>query len=370
MAAMQGTGILARLVFLRGLRSPSRASSTQRIELMLSSEFNEPLYKLSGDAVHAEIRRSGRSDEVGTPFPLRWIGNRGEAGVFELELPSVAGSYQLYLRVSQECIEHKHELVDQDMLLSVLSDTFTVLEGDDECTTPTRLLRVFRQSSPASLPSIFVSEDYGVTLGSHIYDCSMVLVGYLKTAFEKQLPSSKASALELGSGCGLVGIWLAHYFDRVYLTDVPSQMTLLRENVKMNSCIPQKCQCLSLDWNSEHLLSSQSNTTPSLDSLRRSIGFCDEREERDHDPTLRLIVAADVFYDRDAAVALFRLVEAIVDKSPTAGDGSRNIRILMAQKLRSDSLTFDLQSLLAESLFSIREVLVAHQVRILELVCK
>jgi hypothetical protein len=347
-----------------------RTSSTQRFELMLCTEFNEPSCKLSGDAVRAEIRRPGSSDDVGTSIPLRCIGHRGEVGIFEFELPSVAGSYQLYLRVSQECIEGK--LVDQYMLLSVLSDTFTVFEGDGHGTTPTRLLRVFRQSSPASLPSIVVSEDYGVTLGSHIYDCALVLVGYLKMAFGPKPTSSKApkrSALELGSGCGLVGIWLAHYFDRVYLTDVPSQMTLLRENVRMNSCITQKCHCLSLDWNDDHLCSSESNTTPSLDPLRRSIGVCGPREEEENDdPPLQLIIAADVFYDRDATVALFRLVEAIVNKSLTAGDGSRDIRILMAQKLRSDSLTFDIQSLVSESVFSIREVLVAHEVRILEFV--
>lgn len=56
--------------------------------------------------------------------------------------------------------------------------------------------------------------------------------------------------MELGSGCGLVGISAAALGAKhVLLTDLPYTMDLLKQNVSRNSLFKDKISCCVWDWN-------------------------------------------------------------------------------------------------------------------------
>jgi predicted nicotinamide N-methyase len=148
------------------------------------------------------------------------------------------------------------------------------------------------------------------------------------------------NVLELGSGCGVAGIWLSSYLSQsmlsrrisgnetnadevlqpgqngvcsVYLTDMKSQLPLLSHNVTLNqsqvdSTVVQM-QCSELDWGSEEHIATFSETLKGA--------------------PLRLIIAGDVFYDRAAAKMFVYVVRRLSTPGVT--------KILVAQKLRKNS---------------------------------
>lgn len=212
---------------------------------------------------------------------------------------------------------------------------------------------------PLREQTIVVQEDYGSTMGAHVYDSAAVLVRWLRnTELAWQWRGKQAMALELGSGCGLAGLWLARSgaFAKVLLTDKPGQRTLLEANIARNiSCLPralsvakgseidlrqsnahvkageQTCEFMPLEWESQQQLDAlfQSHM---LMHHAQPIG-CD-----DCSPALRLIVAADVLYGPQLVVAFFQVLRKILDANRLLWQGSDEAvdpTILVAQKVRS-----------------------------------
>ncbi len=121
--------------------------------------------------------------------------------------------------------------------------------------------------------------------------------------------------LELGAGCGIVGIALAHWFPNcaVQLTDLPEAQDLLSRN--LNQALPATNSSLRsrvLDWDVE---SDES-------SLERG---------------LALIIVSDCTYNADSFPDLVRTLTRLSSTSP-------GVRILIAVKRRHDSegIFFDL----------------------------
>ncbi|KAH9395790.1 hypothetical protein TYRP_020200 [Tyrophagus putrescentiae] len=79
-----------------------------------------------------------------------------------------------------------------------------------------------------------------------VWDASLLLAKYLerlaasKEADSKKHLFSEAKAVELGSGTGFLGLWLAAMGARVLLTDLPSNLELMKRNLKLNSSSAQK----------------------------------------------------------------------------------------------------------------------------------
>jgi len=199
-----------------------------------------------------------------------------------------------------------------------------------------------------------VREDYGATLGSHVYDCSVVLLRFLRDELRatRSHPNwHHGSVLELGSGCGLLGLWLATHFDHAFLTDKACQVDLLRANVQLNDAswgASRKVDCLPLDW----------ADGPSGLDLAALLACVDAKLSTGCDlppAPLSLVVAADVFYDGAAAQAMFSVIDAVRRTGSLCGPLTR---VILAQKLRSDATP------LPHSCRVLRE---ERQVRILEL---
>lgn len=127
--------------------------------------------------------------------------------------------------------------------------------------------------------------------------------------------SGQINVLELGAGCGIVGIALAHYFPncRVHLTDLVEAQDILLKN--LDEATPAANSSLwfqILDWN--------------VDSGGTSL-------ERDVD----LVIISDCIYNSDTCPDLVRTLCQVSLISPQC-------RVLVAAKRRHDSedVFFDL----------------------------
>eukprot|EP01033_Poteriospumella_lacustris_P004500 gene4500-3217_t len=204
----------------------------------------------------------------------------------------------------------------KQLVLPVFSDFFylqpssTPSDPNDSIPSPKRriLCSNYREISfvdPLSRqPSTFVvKEDYGATIGSHVYDSSIVLGQYLyETIANQDHACQYCRVIELGAGCGLISIAAASILQRAHLpssstpqvfaTDRKSQLPLLQWNVERNpSAVDVSCH--ELDWdNGKH--------------VQQFVQFLGTTSVSP--PPSTLILAADVLYDRDAAKSLHRLL--------------------------------------------------------------
>ena len=354
--------MVPRLVLHRGLSSPLITGSKQRVELLLGTEFNEPQSDLRALEVFASFLSSldlrlSIEESVTDAIVLSCCGFRGKVGIFEFEVPP-PGSYYMRIWTLADAATGKHSCGIDGMMLSLITENFLVVGKSERGTHPARraLLCCYRYVVD---PLIVVKEEYGATLGSHIYDSSIVMMRYLKTRLECSselsvlddiaLPHWREGAvLELGSGCGLLGIWLSTFFKFVHMTDKICQMDLMHGNVELNkSCVAQKCSCAPLEWK---------------DPDRKGL-IALEAHLRVVQVPLNLIVAADVFYDTECAASLFEVLEELTSTvAPKA-------LILMAQKLRCDTVAGSdslLQFPYLEGKFSWKVLHLERQVRILQ----
>ena len=118
----------------------------------------------------------------------------------------------------------------------------------------------------------------------------------------------KLNIVELGSGCGIVGISLAQTIPDcdVLLTDLPEAKEIAERNIaQMNSAMGSKARFIELDWEQPLPLSVQTKT-------------------------FDLIVVADCTYNPDSHEALVRTLQALVGKAPKSV-------VLLSMKVRHET---------------------------------
>ena len=128
--------------------------------------------------------------------------------------------------------------------------------------------------------------------------------------------SGRTSVLELGAGCGIVGIALAQCFSNcvVQLTDMVESQDLLCKNLDQATPAPgSSLRCQVLEWN---------NGAGAITSLGGEVN---------------LVVVSDCIYNADSCPDLVRTLSRI-------SSGSPSVRILVAVKRRheSEDIFFDL----------------------------
>ena len=127
---------------------------------------------------------------------------------------------------------------------------------------------------------------------------------------------SPLNVLELGSGCGIVGIALAHLFPcNVTLTDLPDALVMLQANISLATPMNgSRVQTLPLDWFDE---------APSF--------LPNER--------LDLIVMADCTYNSDTIPSLVHTIFALCQEHPEA-----LIVVSLKRRHASEAVFFELMS--------------------------
>lgn len=294
--------VLGRVQFIRAIKSALVPSSGVRVELAIVSEFCDPIPGLAAEYYFRftftllydssqyvpDIQEKVKNDVFTVNFEAPPF-----CGKFSLKIEALrkvadaAGSLALILPLHLECIEVE----------PASASAFPLLTCQRKFSSP--------------FGDIVIEEEYGRTMGSHIFDSSIVLLHFLAHCPFANLET----AVELGSGCGLIGIWLSMSFSKVLATD--KHLDTLKTNIVRNGC-EGNCIAMELDWsNSRHIAAAKAICSEPID----------------------LIIAGDVLYDLSSVGSFFDLVGELATPGKT--------KIIVAQKLRaqtSEHTRFDIST--------------------------
>lgn len=178
-------------------------------------------------------------------------------------------------------------------MLDLISDMFEVTTESAQLSAAAVLLCNYRMlplgaGAGAGAGGLLLKESYGLSLGAHIYDSAVVLAQHVAqlSAF-----AGRSTVVELGAGCGLVGMAAATALalgqgqgtaGQVILTDMQQALPLLKENVLLNS-LDGAVRCEELRWDDRQ----------QIDRLLLSLLSAPEASV--------LFLAADVLYDQQEA---------------------------------------------------------------------
>ncbi|MCJ1396366.1 hypothetical protein MMC18_009256 [Xylographa bjoerkii] len=167
-------------------------------------------------------------------------------------------------------------------------------------------------------------EETGESIARHIWDASLGLVAHLRFLLLPQPAPATPSplrhllhtprstplrVLELGAGCGIVGLALAQMRSdsHVMLTDLPEAMNILALNASTARLASgSQVEHLPLDWDAE-------------------------RPESVQDKRFELVLVSDCTYNADSLPALVRTLRAVVR------DEEEGVLVLVAMKARHES---------------------------------
>ncbi|CZR61207.1 uncharacterized protein PAC_11103 [Phialocephala subalpina] len=278
-----------------------------------------------------------------------WAGKNGMRSI-EVSI-AVPRKHTGLLRMSVRAVERKYADVEslQDTFSPALPGGIVAVNSmpiDIDSSHTSEALAKRRFST--NLGSISIWEETGESIARHIWDAGLVLSSYisqlspyLKTPsttpkilprlpnLETLLAKPNLNILELGAGCGIVGLTFAHSLpdiSTITLTDLPEATEILDLNLSPANFTPKSASTTIshqvLDW-SEPLPSNISSTKWDL------------------------VLVADCTYNPDVVPDLVKTLGRV-------RGGSRGVVVLLAMKVRHESemVFFDL---MGESSFEVIE---------------
>lgn len=325
-----------RICLSRALQAFATTREQRRIGITLASEFRDSWAETS-ELKDCEFGITFVSIESACAVPtsckfLRVIENRS---AYEISFPEEPGRYRLLIDGTSK--------KGSVLLIPFESENFLVINTDDisKCDANRPLLAGHWKYGilGGDIPvQITVREEFGSTLGSHVWDSAVIFTRHLKRCIDCCGLEKRGLALELGAGCGLAGTALAYEgFEKVVLSDKACNIPFMLNTVTLNK--------------KEHIVDVQS-----LDwSLNADIESFIGKYGTDID----MIVAADVLYDKAAALVLLDLLRKVVQQNKA--------KIIIGQKLRpfsdpeSGLSRFDLMKILdfsAENILQEADVII------------
>ncbi|RJE22962.1 hypothetical protein PHISCL_04689 [Aspergillus sclerotialis] len=269
------------------------------------------------------------SNKVLCQRTLNWKAGKRELPISLGPLPEQLSQYSFILCVSTASPYHgKLQLADYllgnsgiPLVISGWSPPF----GGPQLSVAEKLVE--RRFGLEEGVTLRIWEETGNSIARHIWDAALASVIYLHQAVSGskivtpqllELLNNRHkpfNAIELGSGCGIVGIALAELLPQcsVLLTDLPEVEDIITRNTSTACLAPNsETQYQNLDWD----------------------------EELPHDlcnTSIDLILISDCTYNADSSPALVSVLRQLTRKSPKA-------IILVALKRRHDSeaVFFDL----------------------------
>ena len=206
------------------------------------------------------------------------------------------------------------KLNDRPSILPVWSCPFDLIHNETAS-------YVERQLAVSKTVTLRVYEEMGESIARHVWDAGIVLAALIHDILLQRRISDHNSpfarvlrkpagikAVELGSGCGIVGLQLAHVREQatVLLTDLPEAMEVLERNIGVAT--PASGSQVSkavLDWEA---------CVPE--------GIAQQ--------TFDLVLVSDCTYNSDSIPALVRTVSSLIERSPEA-------LVVVAMKVRHES---------------------------------
>jgi hypothetical protein len=181
---------VARIQLYRSVKSHVIGGSQQIFEIIFASEFCDPVLTLieKYDLMVACISGDGESEKSSYPISNSLVGtickfesNQGGSARFSFILPSMPGIYQLFL-FSYPKAEDIGGVKDcsNNLILPLLTDKISVVTREQMMLTPSpkALMSCYR-----CIDGLLIEEEYGKTLGSHVYDSSIIIIRYLSQQY-------------------------------------------------------------------------------------------------------------------------------------------------------------------------------------------
>jgi hypothetical protein len=181
---------VARIQLYRSVKPHVIGGSRLVVEIIFASEFCDPVLTLveKYDLMVACILEDGESAKsallisdglVGTV--CKFESNQGCSARFSFILPSMTGTYQLFF-FSYPKAENTGNVKDcsNKLILPLLTDKISIITREQMMLTPSPkpLMSCYR-----SINGMLIEEEYGKTLGSHIYDSSIIIIRYLSQQY-------------------------------------------------------------------------------------------------------------------------------------------------------------------------------------------
>jgi len=178
-------------------------------------------------------------------------------------------------------------------------------------------------------PGLSIWEETGNSIARHLWDAGVAISCHFGQLLDEKSPLAQAlfpsglraglRVLELGTGCGVVGIALAHILQdaTVLVTDLPEVTEIIQRNVSCaKPAAGSSIRFEKLDWDS---VLPSSLTTDAM--------------------TFDLVLAADCTYNPDSSPALVDTISRLVQRSSSAV-------VAVAMKFRhpSEAVFFDLMT--------------------------
>lgn len=278
-------------------------SSKVKCRVSVVDEFRNPLVL---DLISISYSIVERISEINSPIESISSSQSANSSFFEIRilLPDVEGRY--FCVISGQAVNSKIYILPLIVPVSVFNTTGHNLVSS---------LKVVRPIVLRDGILIHINEDYGCSIGSHIYDCSFVLVNFLASYFSiNSIDSSRTVILELGAGCGLVSLWLAKVGFSVVSTDRSDTLSILRDNVCQNE-LGDSIASLELNWGKNSI--------------------CEECWKLLCSKSFAMVVAGDVFYEKDAIYLLVDTIFEFLNKMLSMNRSGNTV--FLAQKMRKQT---------------------------------
>ncbi|KAH8598881.1 putative methyltransferase-domain-containing protein [Bisporella sp. PMI_857] len=318
--------------YIRFLKPPRLSSLSPAVtaKITVTTDLGES-FLLADIAIVVNLI-SENGTKIGKSTEYIWKGRNGMRSLeVQVPIPKSHGAKELRLLVRPEQVAlltdsfssvisgaSALDTDDQGRVITVRSAGINAKASakSDEAISQSMAERVFRSNER----EIHIWEETGESIARHIWDAGLVLSSYLATIsttkseqsrlphLQKTLEKKNLNILELGAGCGIVGITLSTYFpsSQVLLTDLPEATSILTRNLSLlPSSISHAIAQQVLDWSSP--LPSQVQA---------------ERWD--------LVVVADCTYNPD-------VVPDLVTTLGRISDGNREVELLLAMKVRHES---------------------------------
>lgn len=301
--------------YIRFLKVPKTDGETLSALVTVTSDLGEDF--LAADvALTAAVRSPEYNGDIFLRKSLKWTaGMRALPVTFDLRHCDLDWPVVLHVGPKSSQIS--------DRLISAWSSPLDFPAGILEAEK-----KVERRFTPLSNRTLSIWEETGDSIARHIWDAGVGLAAFFDRTIAMQYDSlplldatlssaayKKLHVLELGTGCGIVGISLAQIVPdcEVTLTDLPEAREIAQKNIAcMNPAMSSRARFVPLDWD---------------EPLPKVV------RERQHD----LIIISDCTYNPDSSPALVSTLKALTKRSPKA-------IIVLAMKVRheSESIFFDL----------------------------
>ncbi|KAL8994053.1 MAG: hypothetical protein Q9169_005879 [Polycauliona sp. 2 TL-2023] len=280
--------------------------------LTITTDLGDAFYP--GDAfVHCAIFNGNSMTPLGV---ARWAGG---SRVVAVDVPVLLSLLAIPFRFlfSHNASFAIDELLHIERLPNIIgawTEEFSSLNDLDNADMTVRRLRM-----PGGRV-LEVCEENGESMARHLWDGGVVLAAWLVDCPEfVQDPDADMpfSVLELGTGCGTVGLALGmHSNSHLILTDEDDDALVY---ARQNASISQKTfdtdwECLPFDW-----------SKPDSLTLKRPLDF---------------IIASECIYNSTTIPYLVRTMESLVHQSNRIQSGPSQPQIIVSTKVRHDSEQF------------------------------